>query len=329
MNREIKRFGPLVAVLLLCLMLFAGTLEAYTGGWQDGDADYDCGTSCHQGALNQGAGTIDIDLDKTSVLSGQALTITVNVTETQLGSSSLIGVFLLSSRSGSNDHPSTRGWTISQDPKGGTFNYVEKVSSGPGETVSFRWTLNAPMASGNYDLFVRVHHGSIAKNPLWEDYAGTISVEVTPLPTGTPEIHHHAVSIGYIGESTPIDTHAVNATRVELHWRVAGEIQYNSSEMTNTSDVSGSAWRFEGSIPAYSSGVQLEYFIEAHNELGGEPVTATTSVYAISIEPRPVLPDTMAWAIQIIIVSEVALFVLIIAMRLGKTRAKTEDEQDG
>jgi hypothetical protein len=37
----------------------------------------------------------------------------------------------------------------------------------------------------------------------------------------------------------------------------------------------------------------------------------------------------MAWAIQIIIVSEVALFVLIIAMRLGKTGAKTEDEQDG
>ncbi|MCJ2670520.1 MAG: hypothetical protein KAS60_00395 [Thermoplasmata archaeon] len=329
MNREIKHYGLVVALLLVCLGLLTTSLEAYSGGWQDGDTDYNCGTSCHQGGLNQGAGTIDVVLDTPSVLSGQTLTITVNVTETQLGTDRLVGVFLLSSKTGSGDHPSSQGWTITQDPNGGTVNYVEKESPGSGETVSFKWTLKAPLAWGDYELFVRVHHGSLAKNPLWEDHSGSISVEVTPLPAGTPEIDHQAVSLGYIGENTPIEAYVVNATRVVLNWRVAGEIQYNSSEMTNTTEVSDGGWKFEGEIPAQSSIAQVEYFIVAYHELNGDPIQADTSVYTISIEPKPEVPNTTAWTIQIIIVSEIALFILIAGVRMGKARGKKEDEQNG
>lgn len=329
MNAEIRRYGLAVALLLFCLLLFATTLEAYTNGWEDGDADYNCGSSCHSGGMNQGAGVIEVALDKSSVLSGQTLAVTVNVTETQLGTGQLVGVFLLRSTSGSDDHPSSDGWTIVQDPKGSTFNYVELQSPGSGETVSFKWTLKAPTTSGDYELFVRVHHGSLAKNPLWEDYPGTILIEVSPIPSGTPEIEHQAVSTGYIGEDTLIRADVTNATKVVLHWRVAGDIQYNSTEMINASETSAGVWRYEGSIPAQDSSRQLEYFIVAHHETDGEPILSDTAVFTVSIEPRPEVPDTTAWAIQIFIVSEVALLILILGIRLGRTAVKEEGEQNG
>jgi hypothetical protein len=329
MNREIKHYGLIAILLFVCLGLLTVSLKGYSKGWQDGDIDYNCETSCHQGGLNQGAGVIDVLVDAPSVLAGQTLTVTVNVTQTQLGTDSLIGVFLLSSQTGSGDHPSSQGWTITQDPKGTTFNYVELASPGPGETVSFKWTLKAPLAWGDYELFVRVHHGSLAKNPLWEDYSGSISVEVTPLPTGSPEINHQAVSFGYIGEGIPIEAFVVNATGVVLNWRVAGEIQYNSSEMTNTTEIEDSGWKFEAEIPAQSSTAQVEYYIVAYNEANGDPIQADTSVYTISIEPKPEVPNTTGWTIQIVIVSEVALFILIAGVRMGKARSKKEDEQNG
>ncbi|MCJ2562682.1 MAG: hypothetical protein LN417_01160 [Candidatus Thermoplasmatota archaeon] len=338
MNDKFRTIVPLISCLLLLLVLLsaASTLMGYSGGWRDDDEDYNCGgTSCHSGAANHGAGTIEVSLDKTSVLSGQSLTIAVNVTETQLGGDSLIGVFLLSSQTGSNDHPSNQGWTIAQDPNGGTVgdgsakNYVEKVSPGSGVSVSFKWNLEAPPTPGDYDLFVRVHHGSVARNALWEDYEGTISVEVTPLPSGTPEIHHEPASVGYVEEATTVTADVVNATKVFLYWRLAGESQFNSSEMLNTSVLSDAGWAFEGSLPPRGVAVQIEYYIVATHEIDGGPLVADTAIFTVSIEPRPEIPNLTAWTIQIVIITEVVVFAAIIGWRISKSRAKKEGDRNG
>lgn len=326
MNTEIRRYGLIVTLLLVSLILVSAVIDAFSGGQQDGDNDYNCGTSCHLGAQNQGAGTIEVELDKTSVLSGQTLSVTVNVTESQLGTDSLIGVFLLSSKTGSDDHPSAQGWTITQDPNGGTYNYVEKSSPGSGETVTFRWTLKAPTTSGGYDLFVRVHHGSVARNALWEDYEGTITVEVSPLPSGTPEINHEAASLAYVDEEIEIEAWASNATRVVLHWRHLGDVQYNSTEMINTTEVDGTWWKFLGSIPAQDAASQLEYFLVAYHDMNGESLRSDTSVYLVSIEPKPDVPNMTAWTLQVVVVSEVALFLLAASIRIGKMN---KEEKNG
>lgn len=336
MDSRFKEIGPLIVCLLLLLLFSFSTLKGYSGGWRDDNEDYNCGgTSCHSGAANHGAGTIVVELDKASVLSGQSLTVIVNVTETQLGGDALVGVFLLSSQSGSNDHPSSEGWTIAQDPNGGTVgdgsskNYVEKVAPGPGTMVSFKWNLEAPATPGDYELFVRAHHGSVARDALWEDYEGTISVEVTPLPSGIPEIHHEPVSLGYVEEAAPLTADVVNATKVFMHWRLAGESQFNSMEMLNTSEQSESGWVFEGSVPAQGIAGQIEYYIVATHEIDGGSLVADTAVFTLSIEPRPEIPNLTAWTIQIVIITEVIIFVAIIGWRLAKSREEKEGDQDG
>jgi hypothetical protein len=333
MNTKVKRIGTIIAFFVLSGVFVAGLVNAYSGGWRDDNQDYNCGTSCHSGDGNEGAGEIQVDLDKTSVLSGQNIAVTVNVTLVQLGGDSIIGVFLLGSQTGSDDHPTSQGWTISQDPNGGAgdeaYNYVEKHSPASGATVSFKWSLAAPATPGTYDLYVRVHHGSVARNALWEDYSGSISVEVSPLPPGLPIIQHSPVSIGYIEEPTLMLASVVNATKVFLHWREVGELQFNSLEMTNTSIEDENGWVFEGSVLSQGAEIQLEYQIIANRDTGNGPLVTDTAVFTLSIQKRPEVPNMTAWIIQIVIVTEAVIFVGIIGYKITKSKEPKEEDQDG
>jgi len=329
-----KKFKILVSLILVSLvvgLLSSSYVEGYIGGHQDDNQDYNCGGSCHSGDANRGAGQIDVWLDKTSVGSGQNLVVMVNVTLVQLGGESSAGVFLLSSQTESNDHPSSQGWKIAQDPNGGSAsqgtarNYVEKTSSGSGEIVSFKWILEAPPTEGQYNLFIRVHHGSVANNPLWQDYEGTIDVDVTSIPPGMPEIDHDPISIGYLDEPVVIEASVKNATEVSLQWRLTGEAQFLAVAMTNTSVETEDGWIYEGSIPPQSNKTKLEYKIIASRQTGEGPLVSETSIFTLSIEERPELPDMTAWTLQILVVTEVIVFAVVIAIRLSKPRLKEED----
>jgi hypothetical protein len=189
--------------------------------------------------------------------------------------------------------------------------------------------MEAPATPGSYDLYVRVHHGSVARNALWDDYDAPISVEVTPLPSGTPEIFHQPVSQGFIEEDTTVTASAVNATKVFLHWRLSGEPQFTSVEMLNMSELSENGWDFESTLPAQGVASQIEYYIVASREIDGGSLVADTSTYTVAIEPRPEIPDTTAWAIQIVIITEVVLFAGIIGWRLSRSKEKKEGGESG
>ncbi len=332
MNKKAKVIFSIFVVASVVGLLTSSLVEGYIGGHRDDNQDYNCSGSCHTGDANRGAGQISVFLDKTTVGAGQNLVVTVNVTLIQLGGQSIIGVFLLSSQTGSNDQPSDQGWTIAQDPNGGSSsggtarNYVEKESPGSGQTVSFKWILEAPLSEGTYELFIRVHHGSVANNPLWEDYGQTISVEVTSIPPGMPEIDHDPISTGYIDEPVGLEAIVKNATDVSLEWRVAGDAQFNSVTMSNTSVEEESGWIFEGSIPPQSNKTQIEYKITASMDTAQGPLVAETPIFTVSIDERPELPDMTAWTLQILIVSEVILFAFVIAFRLSKPGEKKEEQ---
>jgi hypothetical protein len=333
MNRKAKKFGSLIALLILSGLLVSSLVYAFSGGHRDDNQDYNCGgSSCHIGDGLQGAGDIQVSTDKTSVLSGQNIAVTVDVTLVQLGDKSIIGVFLLSSQTETDDHPSNQGWNIAQDPNGGAgddaFNYIEKTSPGSGETVSFKWSLDAPPTPGTYELYVRVHHGSVARNALWEDYDGSISVEVSPLPPGLPEINHSPISVGYLEEAVAMQASVVNATKVFLHWREVGETQFDSLEMTNTSVEDENGWLFEGSIPPQGTEIQLEYQIIANRETGNGPLVTDTAVFSLSIQDRPEVPNMTAWIIQIVIVTEAVIFAGIIGFKVIRSKKKEEEDQD-
>jgi hypothetical protein len=333
MSRRFKKLGSLIAFLVLSGLLVSSLSYAYSGGWQDDNQDYNCGgTSCHSGDGNRGAGDIQVELDKTSALSGQNVVVTVNVTLVQLGGDSIVGVFLLSSQTGSGDLPSNGGWKIAQDPNGGAGdeakNYVEKLSPGTGEVVSFKWSLEAPPTPGSYSLFVRVHHGSVARNALWQDYEGSVSVEVSPLPLGLPEISHSPVSGGFVEESVTMQASVINGTKVFLHWREVGQTQFNSIEMTNTSVEDGFGWVFEGSVPALVTEAQLEYQIIANRETGNGPLVTDTAVFTLSIQERPEVPNMTSWLLQIVILTEIVIFAGIIGYRSVKSKKREGEDQD-
>jgi len=324
MNRRssVLCVGLAVAATLLLL-----NVSAYTGGWGDNSVEYNCGTSCHIGPTNHGTGAVEVSADKPSVITGQGLVVSVNVTEDQLGGDSLLGAFLLRSATGSGDSPTEDGWEILQDPNGGANNYVELASPGPGSTVAFRWTLKAPATPGDYTLLVRVHHGSTARNPLWEDSASFV-VTVTPIPPGVPGIDHAPVSAGYVGREIPVEAWIVNATTgVFLHWRKAGEADFRSVEMTNTSEADGERWRYMAAIPSPDAEGSLEYYLVATRD----SLYTDTPTFTVAITPVPVKPDVSAWIVQIVLVVESVAIASFAAVRhVGRGRpVEKEGKADG
>jgi hypothetical protein len=294
MNR--RAIVVLVLFAAVAFLLVADS-RAYTGGLGDSSQDYNCGGSCHIGPTNHGTGVIEISASKASVITGQGIVITANVTEDQLGGDTLVGAFLLRSTTGTGDDPALDGWEILQDPNGGTKNYVELVSPGAGLVTTFRWTLKAPATPGDYSLVVRVHHGSTARNALWEDSTAFV-VAVTPIPPGVPSIDHTPVSTGYVNQEIPVEAWVVNATTgVFLHWRKAGEATFRSIEMTNTSLADGERWRYEAAIPAQGAEGGLQYYLVATRDT----LYTDTPTFSVTIIPVPEKPDVSAWVVQIVV----------------------------
>ncbi len=331
MKKKVKILGTFLILILTIGLLSSSIVQGYIGGHQDDNLDYNCGGSCHSGDANRGAGEIEISVDKDSIGTGQNVVVFVNVTSVQLGGDSIIGVFLLSSKTGSNDQPSNQGWTIAQDPNGGSVaqgtarNYVEKTSPGSDEKVSFKWILEAPPVEGSYDLHVRVHHGSVANNPLWEDTTAPLTIEVTSVPPGMPEIDHDPISLGYLDEPVVMEASVKNATDVSLQWRLSGEAQFRDVAMTNISVEDEDGWIYEASIPPQSNKTQVEYKIVATRDTTQGPLVVETPIFTIAIEERPELPDMTAWTLQILVVTEVIVFAVIIAFRVSGPKEEDTD----
>lgn len=323
MNRRSVAFLWVLAVVTTLLLV---NVRAYTGGWGDSALDHNCGSSCHIGPTNHGTGVIEISANKPSVITGQGIVISVNVTEDQLGGDALVGAFLLRSSTGSGDGPEQDGWEVLQDPNGGTNNYVEIESPGAGATVTFRWTLKAPATPGDYTLLVRVHHGSTARNPLWEDSAAFV-VAVTPIPPGVPSIDHTPVSAGFVGQAIDLEAWVVNATTgVFLHWRSAGEPDFRSVEMVNTSEADGVRWRYTASIPALAAPGNLEYYLVATRD----SLYTDTPTFTVAITPVPVKPNVSAWIVQVVLIVEcVAIGSFAVFRSLSRPRPKEEKEARG
>ncbi len=316
-----------LVLVLLTLGVFMATLLsstlAYTGGWSDGDEDYNCGGSCHVGPTNHGTGTIVVSADKESVITGQFVVVTVNVTETQLGDNSRIGVFLLRSLTGQDDTPSMDGWQVLQDPKGGSYNYVEKTSPGSGETVAFSYTLRAPATPGDYTLYARVHHGSTARNALWEDSTAFV-LPVTPIPPGVPTIDHTPVSVAFVGRGILIQAWVVNATTgVFLHWKHTEETEFSSVEMTNTSETSDGAFRYEATIPAMSEETQVHYYLVATRDT----LYTDTATFTMTLILEPEKPNMLAWGLQIIIILEAIAIGAYLSIRLSGVKRRAGEEE--
>tara|TARA_B100001996_G_scaffold175056_1_gene133630 strand:+ start:2994 stop:4112 length:1119 start_codon:yes stop_codon:yes gene_type:complete len=250
----------LLSTGLLLLVLLVPPLSANPGGTGDANRDASCGGSCHgdPGLSEPSSAILSFSQDRDSPYVGGPISISVTVTEMELSSRAIIGVFLLSDTYGVSDTPQDSGWTILSNGEGGSTNYVETYVLNPDEGATITWSLLAPNTEGIHQLYAGVHHGGggAARMMLSSAY----NVTVGPIPENLPQmLSWDAMNSRPLGESTELSLPVVNATSVALEYRI-NEGPIISSEATK----SGEYWVVN--LPASLSDISLSYRIIMSNE---------------------------------------------------------------
>lgn len=263
----------------LALVLASGVGIGSPGGRGDGTQQYDCGGSCHS---TQGTATVSATASTLTPSTGQTITVTITVTPGELTSVKKVGVFLVRALQTSGSLPSDDGWTIVNDPNGGTDNYVEKVASAVGSPIDFTWNLKAPVDPKTCHLYARTHFGSGSSNGLYFDFAGGLAFTVRPLAAGAPRIENQTPR--RVDPGTQILVYATlwNATSAVVAWKntsMSADIQI---PMTNTTSQVDGGWTYQGLIPWQNTSTNITYSITATGPSG-----TTTEIFTLTVGLPP------------------------------------------
>ena len=265
---------------VIAILLAAGASMANPGGNSDADRDYTCGGSCHgDPALSAPSdGTVSVSLESTT-FTGTATAVHVTASGMSLSGNRLLGVFLLGSASGNGDHPEDHGWSIVQDPNGGSHNYVEVVVPSSG-SVTLSWVLLAPQNPGTVNLFVATHHGANPNSNNWA-YSGLTrgyTVDVQPVPENLPGFAFDwKPETRVTGDSSPTVIRATNTTSVTVQWMLEGEWIPHDAEVTGEGDE----WLAQ--IPATIGDTRIQYQVTTSN---GE-FSITQPWLTVATQPAP------------------------------------------
>ena len=256
-------------ILFCAMMLSIAPSMAKPGGQGDADRAFSCIESCHVGTFSaESSATVVLELDRERVFTGQAIAVSVKVTEMQLSKKGLVGVFLgLPVSNDAGDSIEDVGWTIIQDPNGGTNNYVEKPVFSSTQGATYTWTLRAPSDVGTKQIDAAIHHGA-QPNPDEFGYSTSatspLSFEVEPMPENLPRLAEdwQPESKRLVGETSTISVDLEDTDELVIEWRIeeTGAIQTAtvekkssgtwSFELPATTDESNLSWRAKMSNPA-------------------------------------------------------------------------------
>lgn len=267
-------------VTVIAILLAAGASVANPGGNGDADRDYTCGGSCHgDPALSTPSdGTVSVSVDST-IFSGTATAVHVTASGMSLSGNRLLGVFLLGSADGNGDHPEDHGWSIVQDPNGGSHNYVEVVVPSSG-SVTMTWVMLAPQTLGAANLFVATHHGSNPNSNNWA-YSGLTrgyTVDVQPVPENLPGFAFDwKPETRVTGDTSPTVITTTNTTSVSVQWMLEGEWIPHEAEVTGEGDE----WHVQ--IPATIGDTRIQYRVTTSN---GE-FSVTQPWLTVATQPAP------------------------------------------
>jgi hypothetical protein len=292
------QFSIIIALIFSMVSFAVEDSKGNGGGVGDLNREYDCGGSCHNTPVQ---GTIAMTASTINPIASQTITVTIDVTQDDLGSSEVIGVFLLKELSVDGSQPCDDGWTIVSDPNGGMNNYVERDAT-CGEKEEFTWTLKVPSTPGTYHLFAR---GQFGPGTGYNDETTGLVFQVVAAPSGTPVVDHTPIKTAYTNNEIKVDASVTNAQEVDLYWRNGSEENFTALSMTKVSEDGDGKWTFTASIPALEEEGILEYYIEAENGV----LVTTTPTARITVTEQPAIPSIMAWGIQIVIILEIAGFV--------------------
>ncbi|MDE0954426.1 MAG: hypothetical protein OR994_07095 [Candidatus Poseidoniales archaeon] len=256
-----KRSRILVLSVILTLLLASSSGVANPGGKGDSNRDFTCGGSCHGDPSLSSPSSADIQIDmKSTAFSGTATAVSISISGMDLSDNRLVGIFLLGSKNGNDDHPEDHGWQIIQDPNGGTSNYVEVVSSDA--SVTANWVLLAPIEEGVKEIFASIHHGSMY-NPDNKAFSGETEgfiVNIDPIPENYPTLKEGWLSPDsrVSGDSSAIIIKTVNTESLSVLWKLSGESQSHEASVDMVADQ-----EWEVLLPATLGDTRIEYQIIA------------------------------------------------------------------
>ena len=254
-----SRIIVLSAIIMLLMATSSGV--ANPGGKGDSNRDYTCGGSCHgdPSLSSPSSAVIEVDMPLTAY-SSTTTEVSVSISNLDVSDNGLVGIFLLGSKNGNGDHPEDYGWTIVQDPNGGSSNYVEVVSSD--NQVSVSWVLLVPDEVGSKEIFASIHHGSYYNhdNKAFIGETDGIVISIEPIPENYPTLAEGWTSPEerISGDTSTITIRTVNTESLTVNWRLSGE---SKSHEAVVEMIAEQMW--EVSLPATLGDTRIEYQMTA------------------------------------------------------------------
>lgn len=310
----------IMLVLVLSISLLApGIGSANPNGVGAGEFDAQCGGACHGDAdMNKSSSAIITLSAPNDIYEGLLTSVTVQIESVETTESGMLGVFLLSGLSGSQDTPADAGWSIVSNSEGNAFNYLEIMVPSGRPTVEITWTLKAPSV-GQYNLYGAVHHGTEdgSEAPFYGVSPNPLSVSVVQVPENLPRL-----STSFepeiqrdIGQATTMVLTTEFVTGMNVEWRTSSEDIVTLQATKNAENT----WSFE--LPAsIQPGI-----IEWRAVMAGEGPEQTTPWFQLrSDEPAWEVDNTLVY-----MQSFAMLFALMAGfMALQKTLTRPESKED-
>ncbi|MFQ5883508.1 MAG: CARDB domain-containing protein [Thermoplasmata archaeon] len=314
-----------IALIILTAIIpfsFASASLGFPNGTGDSSLGYGgCAVSgCHFGTGALGNGTVEMWSSNLSVLVDQVVTVYVNVTEWELSSNKIVGVFLLRSLTADDsDVPSVDGWRILEDPNGNENNYVQRIANASGETLAFRWVLRAPFSAGTYVLYARVHHGG--GSPFWEENSTGLTFQVLPDVSVSPDLALLEIFLlrqARVGEeavfyATVFSNSSENVEGVRIDFFVDEELvadrhnqTYAAKRVRNTT----ATW-----IPSNSGSYTLRVYVDSLNEI--EESNETNNELTIIFEVLEAEPQGMPGPGVVLFALAVVVSLVLLSLRRG------------
>jgi len=290
--------GALVAGFVL--LGSAVNILGFPNGVGDGDKLPSGCSSCHGSA---GTGTVSVSASKADLRPGEAVDVTVTVTEQSLTSEGIAGVFLLKGPVGTQESVTADGWTIVNDPNGNTANYAERSGLSTGVAATFKWALTAPTTVGAYAIYADVKHGG--DGPASETSA-VISITVSPAVdegSAAPVIGEPAFPVSAdIGSAPDISARITDdkegVRSASVHYRTPGGADFAEAAMART-DGTGMDGTWSLGVNVGPEPGTMEFYLTATdgNKTARSPASGTFSISVVSAGApevsAPLLPDQM------------------------------------
>jgi len=304
---------------LLLLVLCVPPLSANPGGNGDANRDAACGGSCHgdPGLSEPSSAVLSFSQDRDSAYVGGPISISITVTQMELSSRAMVGVFLLSDTFGVSDTPQDAGWTILSNGEGGSTNYVETYVINAEDGATITWSLLAPETEGIHELYAGVHHGGGGAARMQTSSA--YNVTVGPIPENLPQmLPWEPVNSRPLGVSSELSMPVVNATDVTLEYRISeGPI------ISSTANQDGEMW--VSTLPAALSDISLSYRVVMSND----EFTESTGWIVVSNEVDSYEADLSAVRLQslALMLGSIALCISV-QRRMSRTSSSMLNEPE-